>query len=482
MPENASVLITLVAYKLVLLGLGFWANRRITDEGDYLLGGRGLGPWVAAISASASSSSVWTLLGVTGFAYRYGLGALWLFPGCVGGFALNWYLVAPRLRRASAEDRSVTLTEFLVGPQRGPEFRGARIAASLVLVFSLTLYVGAQFRGGGDAFQEFFDVSAQRSLWIGAGIVLAYTLIGGFWAVSLTDTLQGLLMALTAVALPIAALIEVGGFGPLFDGISSLAQTVPGYDSLVQGRPPLGALLGVSALLAIGIGYPGQPHVVNRFMALRDERSVRAARRIAMAWAILVYAGTLTLGLCARQLVEQDVAKDALVFYRMIDQLFPELVAGVMLAAVLSAILSTADSQLLVAASAVSHDLGWRLRRGSDQASAIWTSRVVVTLVCAVAVAIASVENDKLFDSVLFAWSVVGNAFGPLLLVTLWVGPVAGRHALAAVLIGAVGSGIAYQFPVTVAGAPFGKGGFLERIAPFAIALLVARLGARRAS
>ncbi|MEO0480851.1 MAG: sodium/proline symporter [Planctomycetota bacterium] len=478
-------LLTLIAYKLVLLGIGLWANRRIDDGSDFLLGGRGLGPMVAAISASASSSSVWTLLGVSGYAFAFGLSALWLFPACVGGFVLNWFVVAPRLRRASAEDGSLSVTEFLAGRHRGPGFARVRIVASVVLVASLTVYVASQFRGAGVAFETNFETGFDESVLIGAAVVVVYTLLGGFWAVSLTDTLQGLLMALTAIALPVAAVYELGGLGELSGGLGTVASGQQGYNSLWPSGKSLAPLLTIFTLLAIAIGYPGQPHVVNRFMALKDERSMVQAQRIAISWAVIVYAGTLCTGLAARILLDPDGSSyESLkaaskagesVFYLMMDRLFPEVLGAIMLAAVLSAILSTADSQLLVASTSLGHDLGLKLPGGP-----VWTSRFVVLFMSLAAVGIAFVDNEKLFNSVLFAWSVVGNAFGPLLLVTLWRGPVRPNHALAALLIGALGSALAYQFRWDFLGVAISRGGILERIAPFALSLLVARAGAVR--
>ena len=451
MTSATAILITLVVYKVALVSLGLWAQRRTTTGEDFFLGGRQLGPWVAAISASASSSSAWTLLGVSGAAYQWGLSAVWLFPACVGGFVLNWFFVAPALRRISHNSEAITLTDVLA---RG--HRGVVSIASAIVLLSLCTYVAVQFQAAGKAFHETFGWSVHASVLLGSAIVVFYTLLGGFWAVSLTDTLQGLLMAATAVVLPLATLWTVGVEGLFANGPE-------GFDSLTRNMTPAAAFGFVFGLLGIGLGYPGQPHVVNRFMALRDERAVRTARRIALTWAVTVYAGMLVLGWAGRSLLP-ELGDNEVVFVAATRSLFPPVVSGVMLAAVLSAIMSTADSQLLVAASSVTNDLGW------GRSTPVWSSRVVVTLISASAVVAALFGPQGIFDRVLFAWSAMGAAFGPLLLVTLWWGPVRAVPSMVAMSAGFIMSVAAYSFEVT-------KGTAAERVLPFIIAFMIAYAG-----
>ncbi|MEO1336778.1 MAG: sodium/proline symporter, partial [Myxococcota bacterium] len=447
MSSQTAILLTLVLYKLALIGLGLWAQRRTVTGTDFFLGGRQLGPWVAALSASASSSSVWTLLGVSGAAYTWGLGAVWLLPACVGGFVLNWWVVAPRLQRESRRASALTVTEFLA---RG--HRAVAVLASIIVLLSLCTYVASQFQGAGKAFHETFGWSVDHSILVGSAIVIIYTLLGGFWAVSLTDTLQGLLMGITAVCLPIAALAQVG-----FDGLFRDAS--PEFMSLTRNMGPAAAFGFIGGLLGIGIGYPGQPHVVNRFMALRDEAAVRTARVIAIVWAILVYSGMLILGWAGRSLLP-SLSDNEVVFVAATHALFPPVVSGIMLASVLSAIMSTADSQLLVAASSVTHDLGLGRRQ------IVVSSRIVIVVLSLGAVLAALYGPKGIFDRVLFAWSAMGAAFGPLLLVTLWKGPVSATRTFAAMSVGFVLSVVAYSFAETK--------GLIERWVPFAIALAIA--------
>jgi sodium/proline symporter len=465
--RTAAILATLVVYKLVLIGIGIWASSRTRSAEDYYLGGRKLGPWVAALSASASSSSAWTLLGVSGFAFGFGLSSIWLFPGCVGGFLLNWYVLAPRLRNMAAERGSITVSGFLAGPEGTPYRKPILYLASGIVLIFLTLYVASQFQGAGKTFSETFGIGATDAILLGSGIVVLYTLIGGFWAVSVTDTLQGLVMALTSVALPIAALVAVGGPAELFRSLQ--AVPIPGFASPFGSMGAAASIGFIAGLLGIGLGYPGQPHVVNRFMALRaGQRAMVDARRIAMIWAVLVYAGMITLGLCGRILLPYLEDREV-VFLAATDTLFPPMVAGVMIAAVLSAIMSTADSQLLVAGSALTQDLG--LGSGDNRKTLLW-SRITVLALSIAAILAAIYGPRQIFSPVLVAWSALGAAFGPLLLVTVIRGPVPPGRTLAAMATGLILAitGVAIK-STGVAGT---WGPVLERVVPFSVALLVA--------
>lgn len=465
MDSTTAVLATLVLYNAVLIGVGFWARNRNSDVQDFFLAGRGLGAWVAAISASASSSSAWTLLGVSGAAYAWGLPALWIFPSTIGGFLLNWLWVAPRLRRLAIAQHAVTLTEVIAPASLTANRKVILRVAALIIVFCFTFYIASQFEAAGKAFESVFDLPKRASIMLGAAIVLAYTLLGGFWAVSVTDTLQGGLMVVAAIVLPVAALSAVGGFPALWDGLA-----------LVGNRgSPVAAGMGsafffVLGIMGIGVGYPGQPHVVNRFMALRNEKVLRKARLIAVAWAIIVYAGMLILGLSARVLFS-DLGDAEQVLFRTATELLPAVIAGVMLAAVLSAIMSTADSQLLVAASAISYD--WHLDAGPAEASGLAETRSTVIGVLILATLLALLWQADIFSRVLFAWSAAGSAFGPLLIMRLMGRRAGGPSTLAAMLAGFGLTVIISLFPDT-------PGDVAERLIPFAVAMAIAVAGSRR--
>lgn len=276
MSKTEIVLLTLVIYKLLLIAIGFWASRRTHNEEDFFLGGRGLGPVVAAISYSSSASSAWTLLGVSGVAYVMGVSALWIASGSLTGMLVAWFWIGPRLLRFSRRYDHITLTDFLLHESTGRLRTAILWFASVIIVFSFVFYVAAQFQGAGNTFASTFDLPMGESIVIGALIIMLYTLLGGFWAVSVTDTVQGLLMAFTAILLPLAALIEVGGVSGFMEGlrrVSSEAQL--SFTAANGGLLAVGIVLGG---LSIGFGTYGQPHLLVRFMALRDEKALRQAR------------------------------------------------------------------------------------------------------------------------------------------------------------------------------------------------------------
>ena len=464
MSGTTAILLTLVLYNASLIGVGLWAKGRNRDVADFYLAGRGLGPWIAAISASASSSSAWTLLGVSGVAYAWGLPALWLFPAMIGGFLLNWAWVAPRLQKLARDEDAVTLSAVVVPAGLGDSRRVILRTAAAIIVFCFVFYIAAQFEAAAKGFESTFALSKQTSILIGAGIVLAYTLLGGFWAVSVTDCVQGLLMVIAAIVLPVVAVIAVGGLDSLVVGLIATKSA---------GSPtePLSGVMGVFfvlGILGIGLGYPGQPHVVNRFMALRDEKSIKQGRVIAIAWAAIVYGGMLTLGLSARVL-SADLVDSEQVMFKMAADLLPPVVAGVMLAAVLSAIMSTADSQLLVAASAVSYD--WNLADGNPDRG-LGTARATVVVVLVLATILALVWRADIFSRALFAWTALGAAFGPILIVRLTGRSVSAQGTLAAMLSG-------FGLIVLISWLPDTPGDFAERVVPFFIALAVAASNSR---
>jgi sodium/proline symporter len=455
------VIITLVTYKLILLGIGWWAKSRNRDEEDFFLGGRGLGPLVAAISYSSSASSAWTLLGVSGIAYVLGVSALWIAAGSFTGMLVAWFWIAPRLMSHSRSHRHITLTDLLAQGTSGSMRQAIVVVTSLIVVLSFTFYVAAQFQGAGNSFASTFDLSMNQSILIGAAIIMIYTMLGGFWAVSVTDTVQGLLMAVTALLLPVAAAVALGGIGGFLEGLRSVSS--PEQLSWTAGNAGLVAVGVVLGSLGIGFGTYGQPHLLVRFMALRDERAMRQARLITIAWYSLVFLAMLFLGL-AGHILHASIDNPENIFFVLTESLLPPLLGAVVLAAVLSAIMSTADSQLLVAASAVSHDLG--LGRGSAKRNLL-VSRLTIAGLVVLAVAVALFLPEKIFSRVLFAWSALGAAFGPVLFCRLASARVRAGGVLLSIVAGFGFSVAFYLMPNT-------PGDVLERLAPFAIALSIA--------
>lgn len=460
------IVATLIAYQILLLGIGWWASKRNLDGEDFYLGGRKLGGAVAALSASASSSSAWSLLGVSGAAFAWGLPAIWLIPATLSGFIINWVWIAPRLRRQSRDSGAVTLTEFLAGPRGDPARRAILWLGSIVILFSFTFYVASQFQAAGTTFASVLDIPEDSAILLGAGVVLVYVWLGGFWAASVTDSLQGLLMLVSALVLPVLALIAVGGPGPLIEGLMAAGES---GSRLWTGQTGTAAAVGfVIGLFGIGLGYPGQPHVVNRFMAASGEDAIRRGRIIAITWAAFIYSGMVLLGWCGRLLVSSLADGEQLLF-ALAAMLLPSVLAGVMVSAILSAIMSTADSQLLVAASSVSHDL----RDGDARdATSLRRARWVVVAVGLLAALLAAFFPEKIFTRVLFAWQALAASFGPLLVVTLWRGPVRPNMRVAALVCG-------FSLTVVLSWTTDTPGDWLERYLPMGLALALALIGSR---
>ncbi|MBT4065455.1 MAG: sodium/proline symporter [Candidatus Marinimicrobia bacterium] len=460
MTKPTAILVTLVIYKIVLILIGLWANKRTKSTSDYFLGGRKLGPWVAALSASASSSSAWTLLGVSGAAYLWGLPAIWLFPATLSGFMINWFYIAPRLSVHGAKVGAITLTDVLAKDDNGFSIKELRWLASVIILFCFVFYIASQFDAAGQSFQSTFGIDKNISIILGAGIILIYTLLGGFWAVSVSDTIQGIMMALSAIILPIVA-VSQAGLGNIVASFSN--QSIFSSPSGMGGIVALGFIFGT---LGIGIGYPGQPHVVNRFMAIEPGEKVRQGRMIAFGWALIIYPGMIFLGWAGRILM--DIAGHEQILIVMGNQLLPPVLAGIILAAVLSAIMSTADSQLLVAASSVSHDL-----KSSGEEFSLNQTRIVVAVICVISVFMAIFVDKSIYSRVLFAFSAMGAAFGPLLIGRMQ-GGVPKNNAISAMAVGFFGTLLFYYSDMKPEGNP------LERLIPFSLAFIIVQMGRKK--
>ena len=461
MERETVVLITLIFYKVLLIAIGFWASKRTHSTEDFFIGGKTLGPWVAATSSSASASSAWSLLGVSGAAYTMGLSAVWLFPAVVLGYVFNWLWVAPRIRVLGNHLQAITLTELLAG--KGHQAKYIVYCCTFIIVFSFAFYIAAQFQAAGGTFATTFNMDSGQAIILGTIIILVYTLLGGFWAVSVTDTLQGLLMAITAFILPLFALISVGGYGTLFNELhQELSATQMSLTSAHSGWLGMAFVVG---LLGVGLGNPGQPHVVNRFMAIKDEASVKVGRYIGIAWPIIVIGGMLTLGWCARIILNSSDDHEQVLF-AVTNELFHPIVAGIFVAAVLSAIMSTADSQLLVSASSLSYDLKFNASKQKQ----LFISRLTVALMCLISLVIALYAPEAIFSRVLFAWSALGSAFGPLLIILLMGYQVKTSYRLMAIISG-------FCLTVYFNWLHDSPGDILERVLPFVLAFVIAYLG-----
>jgi sodium/proline symporter len=454
------ILLTIVIYQVVLISLGVWSQRRTHDNEDFFLGGRQLGASVASISYAASSSSAWTLIGFTGIVYVMGLSSVWFIPGILLGHVIGWTWIAPRLMKASKDQNLLTVTDVLAGDVQGGMRRALVICASVFIVLSFTLYIAAQFHAAGTTFTSYFDISFEQSVLLGALIVLVYTFLGGFWAVSLTDTLQGILIGVVAVALPVAALIAVGGVRGLIEGLA--ATLTPDQLSLTGPNAALIAVGFILGTFGLGLGSIGQPQLLTRFMALRDEKALRQGRLIALTWFSFVFVGMFIVGLSAHVLTN-NLDNPETLFFLLTNELFPGVMAGVVTAAVLSAIMSTADSQLLVAASAIAHDLSLS-RRFSF--APLLVSRIVITVLCVMAIWITLELPSSIFDRATLAWSSLGAAFGPIIIARAFNYRSKPAAVLGAMIMGFCLTVVFHWFPIAPAG-------FFERIIPLGLSAAI---------
>ncbi len=456
MDKAQVVLITLVVYKLILVAIGFWASKRTLDSDDFFLGGRGLGPVVAALSYSSSAASAWVLLGLTGIAYVYGVSTIWVALGSITSMLLVWFWLAPRLMAFSNRHNHITLTEVVAHQTTGTVRSAIVWVSTVIIVASFSLYVAAQFQGAGNTFASTFELSPQSSIALGAFIIMIYTLLGGFWAVSVTDALQGSLMAITALIMPVSAYFAVGGIDGLIEGLATSGS--PGQLSLTGGNIGLFAIGIVVGGLAIGFGTYGQPHLMARIMALRDEKAMRQARSITIIWYLIVFLGMWFVGLSGHVL-HNGLDNSEQIFFVMLDGLFPPVIGAIFLAAVLSAIMSTADSQLLSAAAAIANDLGLG---GDKPERVLFFSRLTIIVLVAVSVVVAIYLPEKIFSRVLFAWMALGAAFGPTLFARMANMPIKPIGVLLSILVG-------FTSTVILSFIPNAPGDVIERLIPFAI-------------
>jgi sodium/proline symporter len=431
------IALTFAVYFAVIALIGWYAYRRTRDISDFILGGRRLGSGVAALSASASDMSGWLLLGLPGFAYAAGLESLWLAGGLLLGTWVNWRLVARRLRVFSqAYGNALTLPEYLANrfDDRIGWLRG--IAALFILLFFL-LYTSAGLVAGGKLFQSVFGLPYFWAVTLGVLSIIIYTAVGGFLAVSWTDVLQGLLMAVALVAVPLVAFSQIGDLSLAIEVIEVSNPNLLNPFTHADGSA-LG-LIGILSLAAWGLGYFGQPHILARFQAIARPEKVPVARWIAVAWVAITLTGATLTGLAGILVIEQPLQAEAreTVFILLVDLLFHPLIAGLLLAAILAAIMSTADSQLLVSSSTFTEDL-YRtlLRRKAGPRELVSVGRIAVIMIALVAFWLALDPEAMVLDLVAYAWAGFGAAFGPALVLSLYWPRMTGLGALAGILVG----------------------------------------------
>ncbi|MBK1726361.1 sodium/proline symporter PutP [Halorhodospira neutriphila] len=428
------LLATFVVYLIIMVLVGLLAYRATHSLADYILGGRRLGSGVAALSAGASDMSGWLLLGLPGAVYASGMSQIWIAVGLTIGAYLNWQLVAERLRRYTELARdSITIPAYLENRFRD-ETSALRVVSALVILLFFTFYTSAGLVAAGTLFEDTFGVDYTLALGIGAAVILAYTLLGGFLAVSWTDFLQAILMFVALILVPV---ITIGNLGGWAQTAGQVAELEPGALDAFHDM----TLFSIVSLMAWGLGYFGQPHVLARFMAIRSPRDIPAARFIGVSWMVFALFGAIFTGFAGIAFFGGTEGLDnaETVFMSLIQALFNPWVAGCLLAAVLAAIMSTIDSQLLVSSSALSEDFYKRfLRPGAGDRELVWVGRATVLGIGVIATLLALDPEAAVLDLVAYAWAGFGAAFGPVILLSVFWRGMTRNGALAGIVTGAV--------------------------------------------
>ena len=426
-----------VLYIGVMMGIGVYYYRQTKNMSDYFLGNRKLGAWVTSLSAEASDMSGWMLMGVPGFAYLAGLNSAWIAVGIAIGTWANWYFVAARLRRyTELAGNALTLPEFLQNRYKDTSGLLRIVPAIFILIFFI-LYTSSGFVAAGKLFETVFGIQFQVAIFIGAGSVVFYTLIGGFLAVSRTDFIQGVMMFFAILLVPTCAAMSMGGFGDTFSAIEKLNPTM--FQPLTKPDGSSMGFIELISLLGWGIGYFGQPHILVRFMAIKSTKEIPQATHIAMTWVTLSLAAAVAVGMIGTVYLDTTLegTDSETVFLLMTNKLFPPLIAGLVLSAVLAAIMSTASSQLLVAASAFAQDFYKTLiRKDANQTELVWISRASVLVTASIAVFLGFNPDSFILDMVAYAWAGFGAAFGPAILMSLFWKRTTRNGVVAGIIVG----------------------------------------------
>ena len=462
--NTLQILIAMIIYMAVVIAIGIiFAKRANKSSENYFLGGRSLGPWVTAMSAEASDMSGWLLMGLPGVAYWCGLAdAAWTAIGLAIGTYLNWLIVSKRLHRYSIRaNNSITLPDFFSNRFREDEKNGKKVimtlAAGFILIF-FTVYAASCLVTCGKLFSTLFGAPYVVMMILGAVFVLAYTILGGFLAESASDFMQSIVMIVALTVIVVIGTINAGGLGAVVDN----ARSIPGFfdffnlaspelnsagEQIVEnGKPLFGAassygVLTIFSMMAWGLGYFGMPQVLLRFMAIRDESELKRSRRIAMVWVVISLAVAVFIGIIGRQIFPTaHLTKSGAesIFITLATSSLPPLIAGFVMAGILAATISSSDSYLLIAASAVAKNIyqGLCHKKATDKQVMV-VSRITLLVITLVAVVIALDENSVIFSVVSFAWAGFGATFGPLMLFSLFWKRVNKAGAIAGMISGA---------------------------------------------
>ncbi|HIB73525.1 MAG TPA: sodium/proline symporter [Candidatus Marinimicrobia bacterium] len=432
--------IIFILYMAFLIGVGYKTMKFNKSQEDYLLAGRKLGPWVTAFSERASGESAWLLLALPGAAISVGLGEAWTVIGITTGIIASWYLIAEKLRKETEKYDALTIPEYLHRKYQDNS-NVIRLFSAVIIAFFFTFYVSAQFHASGKVINSLFGLSPVNGITIGAAVIISYTLMGGFFAVAWTDLLQGILMIGTLVILPLAGFLELQGSEyTLSDDLLQIGES---NASFTMGREGLAAVSVILGGLSWGLGYLGQPHLVIRYMAIRNPNEVKKARTIAILWALPGITGAFLIGLVALNYfgpeyfnyfdVEQAMPLLAV-------ELLPPVFAGLLISGAVAAMMSTADSQLLVSTSAITEDfIHQYLGKNMSNKALVRLSRFTIVILGLFAFGIAilsELQERNIFGVVSYAWSGLGSAFGPALLLSLWWSGTTRKGIIAGLLTG----------------------------------------------
>lgn len=460
MSDKVQILIAMSSYMAIIIGIGvFYTKRANKNPENYFLGGRSLGPWVSALSSEASDMSGWLLMGLPGTAYWLGVSeAAWTAIGLAIGTYLNWLIVAKRLRNYSAiANDSITIPEFFSNRFRESKKIILTISAFFILVF-FSVYVGSCFVTCGKFFSKLFGLPYFNMVILGALFVLVYTFLGGFLAESLSDLIQALVMIFALVSVLILGIYAAGGISNIFDNIKDFPgfleffnQSNPtlenGKQLIENGKPIFGepnkyGFITILSTLSWGLGYFGVPQVLLRFMAIKDPKDLKKSRKIAAVWVVISLSAAVFIGLIGRNLYPDTLltATDAEnIFIITSQKLLPPLAAGIIMAGILAATISSSDSYLLIAASAFAKNIYQGVvKKNADDRKVLITTRITLVVITILGVIVAMDENSVIFDVVSFAWAGFGATFGPLLLFSLFWKRTTFQGAIAGMISGGV--------------------------------------------
>ena len=470
MADTTIVLATLILYKLMLLGVGWWASKRVSDDSDFFLAsggeGGGLGAWTAGLSYAASTSSAWVLLGFTGMVFTQGVVGLWLVPGIFGGYLMTWLFMGPKLTAETAAKDHITIVDFITDGMRGTSKRATGLLCAALILFCFVFYISSQFQAAGNALNEVFGLGAAEAVILGAVVIVIYCLLGGFWAASLTDSLQAGVMLLACILVPAATVMAAGGIGSVVDTLHATQHH--DYFSFTKGAAGMAGVGVAMGLFGTGLGALGQPQLLNRIMAVRSQSERKKAAAITIGWGLIIYSGLICLAFAGRAL-NVDTGTESL-FFAAAQNYLPAVVAGIVIAAILSAVMSTVDSLLLAAASAVSHDSGVQYTSPKE---ALLSGRLAMVGVASAAVFLTLFLPQEIFDRVLFSWVALGAAFGPVLIMSCLGFKSRDAYTFAAIAAGFIIAVTAYNFDGALVDV-------IEKWGSWAVGLLILILGKPR--